>query len=264
MSKTSVSKFFKKIKGTTIKHSPAILLGLGIVGMGSTVVMAVRATPKALKLLEEAENQRKEENDSNEIEPISKIDTVKIAWKPYVPAAITGVMSIACLVGAHSVHTRRHAALATAYGLTEATLSTYKDKVVEVVGEKKAQAIQDEVAKEQITKNPVVSTEVIPTKSGSTLCFDAVSGRYFNSDYNRLKNAENILNRDLMVEMYISLNDLYHEIGLPPISIGDDLGWNVDDGLIDIYLSSQIAEDGTPCLVLSYSVGPKWNYSELI
>jgi hypothetical protein len=92
------------------------------------------------------------------------------------------------------------------------------------------------------------------------LCYDAVSGRYFKSDIDKLKKAENILNRRLVEEMSISLNDFYYEIDLPEIDIGDDLGWNIDKGYIELMFSAQLAEDGTPCLVVGFQVTPKWGY----
>ena len=56
--------------------------------------------------------------------------------------------------------------------------------------------------------------------------------------------------------MYMQLNDLYSEIGLPPIKIGCNLGWHIDDDTIKIRFGSTIADNGDPCLVLDYDVIP--------
>lgn len=259
----NVKSFFKSMQMSISKHSPEILTGIGIAGMVVTTVMAVKATPKALALIEEA--GYKKGSDENPIEdmeytPLTAVETVKVAWKPYIPAAITCSLSIACILGARSMNAKRNAALATAYTLSETALREYKDKVVEALGEKKEQAIQDAVAKDRIDKKPVSSNEVIITEKGNTLCFDSISGRYFKSDIDSLKKAVNELNRQMLSDGYISLNDFYYEIGLSNTKIGDDLGWNSDRGLIDLNFSSQLAEDGTPCLVLNFSVAPKYDY----
>ena len=68
----------------------------------------------------------------------------------------------------------------------------------------------------------------------------------------------------MLSEMYISLNEFFDELGLDHSSIGDDLGWNLDSGLIDLDFSSQIADDGTPCIVVNYQVKPKYGYSSLV
>jgi hypothetical protein len=62
-------------------------------------------------------------------------------------------------------------------------------------------------------------------------------------------------------EMYISLNEFYYEIGLNPISIGDDIGWNIDRGYIELNFSSQLTDDGNPCLVIDYQVAPRYEYN---
>lgn len=241
------------------KHSPEILTGIGIAGMVTTTILAVRATPKALLLIQEAEEVKHQNTDASALTPV---ETIKAAWLCYVPAAVTGVLSMTCLIGASSVNLRRNAALATAYTLSESALKEYREKVVETIGEKKEQAVQDAVAKERISKSPVTNQEVIITEKGNTLCYDVISGRYFKSDIEKLKRAANDLSRRMLDEGYISLNDFYYEIALPATKLGDELGWHIDNGLVDLRFSSQLAEDGTPCLVIDYQIAPKYDYTK--
>ena len=255
--KKEIAKSFLSLKTAIKKHSPEILTGIGIAGMITTTVMAVRATPKALILVEE----RKEEIGAEKLEAM---DMVKTTWACYIPAAITGTLSVACLIGASSVNARRNAALATAYTLSESALKDYQGKVIEMFGEKKNEAVKDAVAKDKVEKNPVVTREVIITEKGNTLCYDAISGRYFKSDIEKIKKAECELNRQMLDDMYVSLNDFYYEIGLDSVKLGDKLGWNVDSGYIDLSFSSQLASDGTPCLVIDYSVAPRYDYRNLL
>ena len=255
--KKEITKSFLSLKTAIKKHSPEILTGIGIAGLFTTTVMAVRATPKALILIEE----RKEEIGAEKLEAM---DMVKTTWACYIPAAITGTLSVACLIGASSVNARRNAALATAYTLSESALKDYQGKVIEMFGEKKNEAVKDAVAKDKVEKNPVVTREVIITEKGNTLCYDAISGRYFKSDIEKIKKAECELNRQMLDDMYVSLNDFYYEIGLDSVKLGDELGWNVDSGYIDLSFSSQLASDGTPCLVIDYSVAPRYDYRNLL
>lgn len=259
MNKADVTKFLKNVGRTISKHSPEILTGIGIAGMVTTTVLAVKATPKAITLLEEKKREKSCDILNEEVK-LTPVEVVRTAWKPYIPAAVTGTLSIVCLVGASSTSLKRNAALATAYKISETALSEYKAKVVETIGEKKETAIRDKIAKDKVDRNPVSKTEVIITDKGNTLCYDALSGRYFKSDIDRIKKAENAINKRLLNEMYISLNEFYDELGLGSTSIGDELGWNLDDGLIDLDFSSQIADDGTPCIVVDYRVAPKYNY----
>lgn len=257
MNKQNLAKIIRDVKAIVSKRSPEILTGIGIAGMITTTVLAVKATPKALRLIDEEKVALGEEQ-------LSPIDTIRVAWMPYIPAVVSGTVSVACLIGANSVNVRRNAALATAYKLSEAAFSEYREKVIETIGEKKEKAVKDKVAKEQIEKNPVNKNEIIVTNKGNTLCFDPLSGRYFKSDIDRIKRVENELNKRMLHDItgYVSLNEFYEELGLDYTSIGDDLGWNVDE-LIDIGFSSQLADNGEPSIVLDFHVAPKYNYSSL-
>ena len=254
MSKFNLTKAVKSIKGVLERHAPEILTGIGVAGMVTTTILAVKATPKACLLI----NDRK---DELEVEKLSATELVKTTWKCYIPAAMTCGASIACLVGASSVNCKRNAVLATAYKLSEAALSEYKDAVIETIGEKKEQSVRDKVAKERLKKNPVSKSEIIVTGNGTTLCYDPVGNSYFKSNIQQIESAKNKLNARMLSENYVSLNDFYDELGIGPTKLGDDLGWDIyKDGLVEIAFSSQIAEDGTPCLVVDYSVAPRYEY----
>lgn len=256
MAKLTFTKIAKDIKQFVSKKSPEILTGIGIAGMITTTVLAVKATPKALELLAKAKNEKFDESRDS----LTIIEKIKVAWRPYIPAVVTGTLSVACLVGASSANARRNTALATAYKLSETALTEYKQKVIETVGEKKEKIVKEAIDKDRIKNNPVSKNEIIMTKKGETLCYETISGRYFKSDIDSIEKSVNEINRRLLNDMYISLNEFYDSIGLDHISIGEDLGWNVDTGLIDIEWSSQIADDGSPCIVINYVHMPKYGY----
>ena len=253
MRRINWSKIFKAVQSSAKKHTPEILTGIGITGLVGAGIMAVKATPKALMLIEE----KKYDYD---IDELTKLETIKTTWTCYVPSVVVGGMSICCLIGASSVNFRRNTALATAYSLSESALKEYQEKVVEVIGEKKEQDVRDAIVKDKIDKTPVTNREVFLTEKGNTLCLDLHSKRYFRTDIDMLKRAVNDLNRRMRDEMFISLNDFYYEIGLDGIKLGDDLGWNIDRGYIDLQFSSQLANDETPCLVIDYEVAPEYGY----
>lgn len=258
MDKPNMAALAKDIKMKMSKYSPEILTGIGIAGMITTTVMAVRATPKALELIED----KKEELDIHPSEKLHPVDVVKATWKCYVPATITGVTSVACLIGASSVNARRNAALATAYNLSATALADYKEKVIETIGEKKEQAVRNKVAEEKINKEPVNQSAIIVNANGTTRCFDTITKQRFTSDIEAIKRVVNELNRRMINgEDYVSLNDFYSEIGMQPVSIGEDLGWNVTRGLIEIDFSAQLDTDGVPCIVLDYAVAPKRGFN---
>ena len=260
MNKQTLSKFARDVRLSLSKHSPEILIGIGIAGMLTTTVLAVKATPKALKLIDE----KKEELD---VETLTPVETVKATWKCYVPAAVSGVASVACLIGSNTVNAKRNAALATAYKLSETAFSEYREKVVETIGEKKERVVRDKVSEEQIKKNPISNTNVIVTGKGNTLCFDPLSHRYFYSSIEKLNKAANKLNYEINTDPFDAgrtLNNFYEEIGLPGTMTGDNLGWTLRTGLIEVYPSAQMVDEGEehegePCLVLNFSTPPQYD-----
>lgn len=257
MSKINVSGLVKSSKNTLKKYGPEILTGVGIVGMVATTISAVRATPKALMLIEE----KKLDLDVDELEPLEVVRTV---WPCYISPVALAVISILCLVGANSVNARRNAALATAYTISETALKDYRDKVIETIGEKKEKVVRDAIAKEKIEKDPVSKKEIIITNNGDSLCYEPLSGRYFKSDIEKIRKAVNVLNRQLLFDSYVSLNDFYDGIGLAGTKIGEDLGWRVEQSLLEVEFSSQLAEDGTPCLVMNFLTAPVYDYNKFI
>lgn len=270
MNKLNVGKMFKTARRFVTHHSPEILTGIGVAGMITTTVLAVKATPKALDLIEKEKNRqnrevRKEAAEKGQdacpqISKLKPVDVVKVAWKPYIPAAIAGVASATCLISAITVSARRNAALVTAYKLSETALTEYRDKVVETVGEETEKTIQHKIDEERIAKSPVVKKEVIITGNGDTLFCDALSGRYFKSDKETIRASVNNLNLRMRDEMYISISDFYDELGLDHTSISDMLGWNIDKGYIDVDYVPHDTKDGKLCYMLRHNNPPIYDY----
>lgn len=251
MNNSKISSVWKTVKTAVSHHSPEILTGVGIAGMVTTTVLAVQATPKALEDIREYE-----EAVLRDHEKIKPIDVVKVAWKNYIPAAVTGTVSIACLIGASSVNARRNAALATAYTLSEKALTQYKEAVVETVGEKKEREIRDTVAKNKVAKDPVNNKTIIYTGKGDSLFYDDTCSRYFKSNIDKINKAILDLNKRMRDEMEISLNEFYYEIGLEGNKVGDYLTWSIDDEYIDVTFSAVLVND-EPCTVMSFNTVPK-------
>ena len=255
-----IANFIKTTKGFLGKHSPEILTGIGITGMITSTVLAVKATPKALILIEE----KREAEGMAYDEKLPVLEIVKTAWKPYIPATALSMVSISCLVGASTVNYKRNAALATAYTISERTLLRYRDKVIDTIGAKKEKDIREKISQDEVNEKPVPNTQVIVTSKGNVLCMDSLSGQYFRSDIDNIKKVVNELNRQITCRDYISLNEFYYELGLEPIKNGSYMGWNVYTGLIDISYDACIAKNDEPCIVINHMVAPKYDFDKCL
>lgn len=265
---SAVITFLKKLVGEISSNSPVILTGMAVTGVVSAIILAVKATPKALSLIDDYKMYEKETvktsreqfgpDDFDENGPLTKKEIVKLTWKCYIPTAAVGLVTIACIIGAHNVHLRRNAAIASLYSLTESAFKDYQAKVVETIGKNKELKVRDDISEDKIKHNPTGEAEIFFTGKGETLCYDSMSGRYFKTDIDKVKRAEYTLNRQLMSEMFISLNEFYDEIGLSHIKLGEEMGWNIDKASIVITFSAQLTEKEEPCLVLNYEVVPRY------
>ena len=262
-----ISDIFSNTGKYLKKHEPELLVGIGIAGMISTTIMAVKATPKALELIE-LEKKYPSHNgetlsEAVKTKSLTRTEIIKAGWKPYLPSIILGTASITCIIGGTTINTKRNAALTTAYAITENAFTTYKNKVIETIGEKKEKNLRGKIAEDNVKNDPPVSSQVVITSRGNTLCKDSISERYFRTDIDKVRKAINELNRRMTIENYISLDEFYYELNLKPMKHADRLGWSIDDGLLEVYFNACMADNDEPCVVLDYNIYPKYGYDKL-
>lgn len=279
MSRKDFNKLFNVAKVFVTNHSPEILTGIGITGMCTATVLAVKATPKALKKIEEKKLEVYDEMDACDIPSnalpedvtLTKTEVVKATWKCYIPAAVTSVASIACLVGASKVNLKRNAALAAAYNLSQTALTEYKKVIEETVDEEKVKEIKEKVTQDVVSKKPIDeqkmanTKEIIMSDGEKFRCYDMTEGRYFWSDKETIREAVNNINERLLSYDYVSLNEFYDELELKHTNVGDRIGWNMGrDGLIKVHFTSVLDDKGRPCLAIEYNVEPRYDYSKMM
>lgn len=260
MPKFNISGAFKALSMSAAEHLPGILTAVGVTGMVTSIIFAVRATPKALELIEE-------EKEEKQVEKLDPISTVKVTWKCYIPTVATAALSTVCIIEGCHVNNRRNAALAAAYTLSDSAFREYQQKVVETVGEKKEDKIRSDVAQEKANREVQRDKPIIITGRGTQRCYDSLSQRTFESDIETLRQKANDLNDAIQDEMFISVNEWYDAIGLPyydpPGStaagreVGDNIGWENGKGKIKLEFDS-ILIDGVPHVYVGYQIVPKY------
>lgn len=242
--------FFKVVGRFLSKNSPVIFAGLAVGGVATTSILTAKATKKAVRAIEILEEELGYKPSNKEI--------AAETWKLYIPAAVSGVSTITSIVLSQVINAKRLAAVSGLYSIAQDSLIKYSQKVIEQIGPKKEQNLKDSVIKDAVAANPPPENILVVDGKGSTLCCDSLSKRYFYSDIEKIKQAINEINRRLLIHDYISLNEMYYELGLSGSELGDLMGWHVEQGLIENVFSSQLTENGTPCLVLVFRVVPKY------
>lgn len=220
------------------RNSSTILTCVGAVGVVATSVMAVKATPKAMQLLEHAKEEKGED--------LTVLEKIKVAGPAYIPAAAVGVSTIACIFGANALNKRQQASLMSAYALIDNAYKEYKHKVQEVLGEESDRKVAESIAKDIYEEQKPVVNE------NTQLFFDFFSLRYFESSYLKVRRAEETLNELLESQGYVLLNDWYDLLGLEHTAYGCELGWNYDYCPYIMFCHNEsVLDDGLECCIIS-------------
>ena len=251
-----MNKIVQKAQIFAKRNASTILTALGGVGLVATTVMAVKATPKAIELIKQAEEEKGDK--------LTRLEVVQTAGKVYIPTIIVGASTLACIFGANALNKRKQAALMSAYALLDSSYKEYKNKVNELYGEDAGRGVQASIARDKYDD----SVEIEDDKE---LFYDAFSGRYFNSTPYDVLRAEYNLNRKLSVETRAYLNDFYMWLNIPPIDAGTELGWSY--GILESrYLASWVEfdhekvvmDDGLECTIIRMRYEPVTDFDDIL
>ena len=215
-------------------NTPVILTGLGVSGVVTTAYLAARAGQKhELRLMGFDRDDRKE--------------CAKAVWRFYIPAVVTGAVTVGCVIAATHVGLRRTAAMAAAYSVSEKAFQEYRDKVEEKFGKNKEQAVRDEIAQDNVAKT-APGPSVVLLGGGSTIFYEYFTGRYFLSDMESIRRAENEINRRVLTCDYATLAEFHTLIGQPPTQGAMDMGWTKPK-LLDIEISACLTYDDSKAAI---------------
>lgn len=245
----NIASGLKTVKTVITANSPVLLVGTAIAGVVATGVLAAKGGYNARGIIDEAEKAS--------TEPLTTPEKVQLTWLCYAAPALTGASTIAAAVGVHTIHTKRHAALAGLYAVTSTKLDDYREKAEELLGAKKTQELNNSVAQKAVDRNPPVDHEVLIIGAGEELCYDEWSGRYFMGSVNKIEAAVNEVNRLLIDNGDATLNDFYDYVGLTPISMGTRFGWS--GAKIAPRFGTVTSPDGRPAISFWFHNEPKDN-----
>ena len=229
------------------KASPQVLLGVGIVGLVGSTVLACRATLKVDEVLTESkekidlatnlEHDDYSEKDRQRDLMLIKYQTgIKIV-RLYAPAIVIGGLSIYALTSSHKILSRRNAALTAAYTALEKGFNQYRARVVEKYGEEEDRDLRYGTEKVQITdpetgKKKTVTRVNPDDPSIYAKFFDPTSPNWqHDPEYNLffLKCQQNYANDMLKSRGHVFLNEIYDWCGIPRTKAGAVVGWILSD-----------------------------------
>lgn len=253
MAKVNIRPMVNKVGARLHESSPTILAGIAVGGVVYVGYQAAVDTSKAMKLLKEAEKDG----------PLTRADKFKLCWKCYIPTAIASAGTITAMICSNRIGAKRTAALAAACTLSEKAFRDYKEELAKVIDEKDQEKVHDILDQKHLGEVPLERGNQVIVPDGKVLCFEAYCGNYFYSNINTIRRIMNDINDELRSSMYVSLNEVYGAIGIPYNKAGEEVGFNIDHP-VDFIFTSQLTEEGQPCLVVDYREGPRSDFRRII
>jgi len=224
------------IKGF-VKDNSSILLSIGAsVGVLSTAYLASQAGYRAAHRLES-------EDPAMELK-----ERALLVWKLYIPSAASAATTIIFIAGIKHVDARKTLAAQTALAVSQRAYENYRAEVVEEFGERKDKTLLAKIAEKRVKDNPPTA---IIAGSGTVLCCELFTGRYFNSDMASLNRAMNEINARMLKHDYATLDDFYYIIGLENTMSSGQSGWE-SLKLMELEFST-VLHDEKPCLAFNYN-----------
>lgn len=269
---TGLSKMAGRTGLKLQKHSPEILLGVGIVGMGVSVVLACRSTLRAHEVLEKHEEEKEAiakacEVDKEYAETKCGKDKVRLAVKTGLrfarlyaaPISVFGLSTASILVS-HRILNKRYLGAVAAYNVVSGAFKEYRERVIEEGGTEldrhymygteinKIDKVEvDENGKKHKSKEEVEQTETSGYINFDRL-FDTRNNNFDNNpDFNMtfLLGQQSIFNDLLESRGHVFVNEIYDALGFPQTPEGSVTGWINDDekcGQIDFGLEELTSE----------------------
>lgn len=233
----------------------AVLFGTGVTMTVACGVMAAKGAPEATRRWAKA---KEETSTTKELAKRTALEVAPL----YVPSVLAGAAAITAFAISNRELAKKAAGAAAAASVVERFLNAYQEKVIEEFGEEAQEkilaAIVDDVPDEVVEEaaDPVVANR-FQKGINDKLYYDRVTGRYFWSDEERIKEAESTVNKIIIDQGVACINDFYNALLLDCDStLGDVVGFNIEDPHarnMDIFFGSRLdLENHVPLITIGY------------
>lgn len=249
----------KKLQEFATENSTTILTAAGVVGTVATAVLAGRAGIKAADIIREEELKHiHPEGTTDAIDSdtmgLSRGKKIMLAGPQFIPAVVTGGVTVGCIIMSHRMSAQKAAALAAAYGIVQRDFSEYKDKVNEKLTGAKKEQVKDELAQDRVN-NSTGYEKIVVIDGNEVLCYDEPNDRYFRGTMEKINRAVNSVNAEIMNHGSAPSSHFYDELELKAPTWTENLGWNMDN-MCDVEISMTNTPDNRPCIAFKFTHFP--------
>lgn len=156
------TKFMKNAANTYIKNKPAIMTGIALVSLATTVVIAMKEAPKIKEVVDEKQEniERIKSDDQSGFSEADKQEAIRNevtdgAKKIALPMLKIGVafgITVFAIMGINKAHTAREVAASALLESYKNQIIGYEQKLPDLIGKKKAEEVKHDVIVEAADK----------------------------------------------------------------------------------------------------------------
>ena len=257
-----------KVTFQVSKHSPLILTGLGIVGLGATAYYAYKSRDKINEIVSNVEDkqqdaemlsyyktQNKDELTVTEqadltrlriAEKAGDLDIDKALYIRDLAAAVAlpitlGVLSATAIGGSYLIQNRRIAGLAGALATSTAEHKYLRDRMEKKYGKEEVERLETVEEKEVKYTDAKGKEKTKKVEVQAQTPANSMSGRWFadsteytadDHQYNLdfLRSVQRKLDTKIFQRGYLRFNEVMDALGLDRIKSGEEFGWNTATG----------------------------------
>lgn len=248
----NLKPIFKGLWGWTKRNSTKILAGGAIIAEALGFYFMHKEAPVVHERLKE-------------LPPDAKwYEKIKVAGPVYLPAIGMMALSMGCIIGGCAAGEKKAAIMAGLYSASEASLRRLEQKVVKEIGPEKAKELHDAAVEDLAKQNPPKKEYTIETGFGNKLFFERMTGQWFRSSYEAVKNAQadfNLALADDKREIVLDFNDWLDYLAGPSggpehAKFGEYFCFHRESPLLLVISDDHKYEDGEQYYIVDYSQSP--------
>lgn len=220
------------------RNSSTILTCLGAGGFVSTVVLAIKATPKAMNKIQTARIDKavdiqdgriinhidRSKSGWQQLPELTVLETVMACGKEYIPTVAVGAASLVCIFGSNVLSRRQQASMAAAYTALASAFEGYRDKVRTICGpdtdEMIVRAMEQEKQDAEDDRPPWDEIQTFYLEC------NGCTPKFFERTMEQVMRAEYEANRLFILKGSLTLNEFLQILNLPTVEVGDSVGWD--------------------------------------
>ena len=217
--------FAKTAASTFIKNKPAIMTGIALVSLGTTVYVALKEGPriKEIKDIHDREIERIEEDEelTEEEKEIAKKEEHVEAVKAIIPSVakvgLATAITVFSIFAINKAHTAKEIAASALLESYKSQILQYEEKLPDVLGKKKADEFITDIqanSAEELSENNGTCKDKFKkiTYTDKLPCIDQFGSRWIASR-DDIDRAVNEVNKSLSMDEQYDYMDFLHKFG---------------------------------------------------